>query len=1204
MAGSTGFIADDASGVPGPANYSPLSIQGHSLDAGAVTCNQGQWSSVAEAIRTNQQAKTIYNFQMLKRGIWSNPTGIGFTLQRTAQFNSGAAFMDFGVFEDFQGNQTLLFQVGNQVYSYNLNTSTETAYNAPLTSLSTSLANLPCMRPFVDNTGNAAPLTVYCNGAIQPAAITGTAAANVRNLNFAGTGGPTTTNPNGGQFGQTLPISTYTAGTYVGSYPITAAGVPTRCCLGPDGNVWYTDYANSKIGKITPAGIVTEYATPTGASGPIDICAGPDGNLWFVEHLFNNLGKCTTAGVMNEYNIGGSVAGPSGICAGPDGNLWVVGTTAGSGITAYNTSGVAQGALGGYTGTGICVGPDSRLWVTSPNAVGLVAVTVAFGGTTYTTGLPVATSFTNAYLTSGPDGRVWFQNPGANTIGAITTTGAITNYVIPTASSKPQYGITKGSDGNVWFSETQTNKVTRITPAGVFTEFVLPVGTSPTGICTGVDGNFWFCGNTNATMNVMVEASANARGICVGPDNNLWFCEYGSNKIGKYTISGNPTLTEYIIPTANSGPVEICSDGTNLWFTEYLGNKIGKITTAGVITEYPLGTASSYPVGICLGSDGNLWFTESGANNKVAKITTGGTITEYPITSGNAAAWGIASDGTNLWFCESATSKIAKCTTGGTVTEYALPQTGSAPLWITKGSDARMWFTENINNKIGAITSTGTITEYIIPTAQALPQHIVAASDGNLYFVESGTNQIGRITTTGTFVEWPITTNNAEPYGVVDGPDQSLWYTDNGASNIGNFLYGGSGSWPGTFQLTKKTYGKPKYCTYFNNRMAYFGFDTTTNAALDVLISNQGNAEQFITSAPIQATDAVSFTVPGLGLPTGCFAFRPNNQYNQEVLILGFQRGIAVIAGNANSTDATTMECTILTREYGLMSNRTFNQIQNDVYFLSTNGVRNYSSLIINANLLNEGLTYQMQDVIQQICNTNVSGTNINYNSQAFAVHYRPTLEVQFWYPSIYDGVSGSNFTNQNAIIMNYNTVPFGSSQLQPIFSTKGGMSAACGIYFNGNMYCGDYLGYLQVHYSGNTYNGVAIPGQIELALINNGNIQQSQEMRQAIVILEGQNEQFEVTTYFYTAGTDNSLTRAPSPQGQQPLTVPSSGNTIMGSWIMGVSSFPASHIKHAYFESQGMGPYLNYLITTNGITDSCDFVAVAFTLTVGGLRP
>ena len=99
--------------------------------------------------------------------------------------------------------------------------------------------------------------------------------------------------------------------------------------------------------------------------------------------------------------------------------------------------------------------------------------------------------------------------------------------------------------------------------------------------------------------------------ICTGPDGNLWFCESVGNNIGKITPSG--VITEYPVPTAGAGPYGICSgpDG-NLWFAENAGNNIGKCTTSGVITEYPNG---GRPYGICLGPDGNLWFTEVDGNN-------------------------------------------------------------------------------------------------------------------------------------------------------------------------------------------------------------------------------------------------------------------------------------------------------------------------------------------------------------------------------------------------------------------------------------------------------------------------------------------------------------------------------------------------------------------------------------------------------------
>ncbi len=48
---------------------------------------------------------------------------------------------------------------------------------------------------------------------------------------------------------------------------------------GPDGNLWFAD--NSYIGRITPAGVITTFLTPTQVSWNTGITAGPDGNLWF-----------------------------------------------------------------------------------------------------------------------------------------------------------------------------------------------------------------------------------------------------------------------------------------------------------------------------------------------------------------------------------------------------------------------------------------------------------------------------------------------------------------------------------------------------------------------------------------------------------------------------------------------------------------------------------------------------------------------------------------------------------------------------------------------------------------------------------------------------------------------------------------------------------------------------------------------------------
>jgi len=155
-------------------------------------------------------------------------------------------------------------------------------------------------------------------------------------------------------------------------------------------------------------------------------------------------------------------------------------------------------------------------------------------------------------ITAGPDGNLWFTERGGNKIGRITSSGAITEFPLPTANSYLDR-ITAGSDGNLWFTEgsvteTHGNKIGRITPSGIVTEFPVP------------------------TVDSYLE------GITKGPDGNLWFTEFDGNKIGRISPSG--AITEFPVPTTQSYPVEITAgpDG-NLWFTEYDGNKIGRITS-------------------------------------------------------------------------------------------------------------------------------------------------------------------------------------------------------------------------------------------------------------------------------------------------------------------------------------------------------------------------------------------------------------------------------------------------------------------------------------------------------------------------------------------------------------------------------------------------------------------------------------------------
>jgi streptogramin lyase len=89
-------------------------------------------------------------------------------------------------------------------------------------------------------------------------------------------------------------------------FPLPEAGSrPVGITLGPDGNLWFTEFDGNRIGRITPAGSVTEFPLPSSDSQPFMIAPGPDGNLWFSEYNATKIGRITPDGVITEYPLPG-----------------------------------------------------------------------------------------------------------------------------------------------------------------------------------------------------------------------------------------------------------------------------------------------------------------------------------------------------------------------------------------------------------------------------------------------------------------------------------------------------------------------------------------------------------------------------------------------------------------------------------------------------------------------------------------------------------------------------------------------------------------------------------------------------------------------------------------------------------------------------------------------------------------------------------
>ncbi|MDD5558472.1 hypothetical protein [Candidatus Methylomirabilis sp.] len=254
-------------------------------------------------------------------------------------------------------------------------------------------------------------------------------------------------------------------------FPVTTvSSQPLGITAGPDGALWFTEYAGNKIGRITTAGTITEFSIPTGSSQPVGITAGPDGALWFTEFAGNKIGRITTAGTITEFSLSTGGSEPVGITAGPDGALWFteftedkIGriTTVGT-ITEFSLPKASSGPRD------ITAGPDGALWFTELTGNKVGRITPA--GTI--TEFPIPTASSGLFgMTAGPDGALWFTELTSNEIGRITTAGTITEFPIPTASSRA-LGITAGSDGALWFIESNSNQIGWIVPDPVWSAAV------------------------------------------------------------------------------------------------------------------------------------------------------------------------------------------------------------------------------------------------------------------------------------------------------------------------------------------------------------------------------------------------------------------------------------------------------------------------------------------------------------------------------------------------------------------------------------------------------------------------------------------------------------------------------------------------------------------------------------------------------------
>ena len=259
--------------------------------------------------------------------------------------------------------------------------------------------------------------------------------------------------------------------------------------MGPDGNIWYV--TGLDVARVAPSGQVTLFPyndTLTNGQGTVSaITTGPDGNLWFTMLNGDKVGRITPAGDVTEFDT----PAQGMIVTGSDGDLWfrtgqrsISQMTTGGVVTTYSTTGLPQE---------LAEGPDGNIWFTETG--GLIGRLTPDGQLTEFS-VPTTGGTGWRAIISGADGNLWFFGDGQ--VGRITTSGVVTQWPASAAIAGDGVGqMTRTSDGRIWFvtgdplgsgcsdfaelNPDGTESVWRPTPCIGFSK----------AITVGPDGNLW-----------------------------------------------------------------------------------------------------------------------------------------------------------------------------------------------------------------------------------------------------------------------------------------------------------------------------------------------------------------------------------------------------------------------------------------------------------------------------------------------------------------------------------------------------------------------------------------------------------------------------------------------------------------------------------------------------------------------------------------
>ncbi|MEB0248561.1 LamG domain-containing protein, partial [Mucilaginibacter sp. 5B2] len=366
-----------------------------------------------------------------------------------------------------------------------------------------------------------------------------------------------------------LADGTGTGATFYSPFDITIA---------PSGNLYVADYTNNRIRKITPAGVVTTFATVTAPAGIT--YNSVTGTLFATSFTSHIIVQITATGAVSTF-AGGSQGSANGT---------------GTAAMFFNPIGITD------DGNGNMFVADAGNNLIRKITAGAVVSTYAGSGTAGSVdGTGTAASFNRPVSVSMSNGNIYVSVVNGNRIRMITIPGAVVTTIAGTGASSPltngsalsatfngPWGIEGDANGNLFIADRYNNQIRKLAPTSGYTvNTPLPVGLSLNNITGVISGTPTV---TIATANYIITATnpsgsttaTIAIGVGLAVTTPTALC--GAGTVSITASGGSPTGGTYNWYTATTGGTLVATGAT-------YAPTLGATTTFYV--DYTYGTSVS-----------------------------------------------------------------------------------------------------------------------------------------------------------------------------------------------------------------------------------------------------------------------------------------------------------------------------------------------------------------------------------------------------------------------------------------------------------------------------------------------------------------------------------------------------------------------------------------------------------------------------------